>query len=138
MSEVYAKTGHTAIRAAAQRRSRAPSASMTNAPQKLAPKNAAVSGFATVQAKYSLVRKEKPNNWSPASRTRNAATPSSTRIGRMVSRIDASALELLQVGVDELDRRRSLAHGRGDPLDRAAPHVADGVHAREVGLEHVR
>src|SRR5690606_26262952 len=37
-----------------------------------------------------------------------------------------------------MDDHRSLAHGRGDSLDRAAPRVADGEDAGNTGLVHQR
>src|SRR5262250_2804493 len=43
-----------------------------------------------------------------------------------------------QIRVDELHCSRAFAHGRGNPLDRAAAHIADGEHARVAGLESHR
>ena len=40
--------------------------------------------------------------------------------------------------MDELDRHRALADGRGDALDRAGAHVAGGEHAGPAGLQQER
>src|SRR5262245_62433596 len=40
-------------------------------------------------------------------------------------------------GVDELDRRRALADGRGDALHAAGADVADGEDAGDAGLERI-
>src|SRR6516162_6771926 len=40
-----------------------------------------------------------------------------------------------QVVVDEADGGGAIAHGGGHAFHRAVPHVADGEHAREGGLQ---
>ncbi len=38
--------------------------------------------------------------------------------------------------VNELDDDRAFANSRGHPLDRAAPHVADGINARQARFKN--
>jgi hypothetical protein len=39
--------------------------------------------------------------------------------------------------MDQSDRHRSLADGRGHPLDRSASDIAGGEDAGDVGFEHL-
>jgi len=67
------------------------------------------------------------------SQIRNATSESQKN--RLVAFVSPASLGLFQELADHQSGRRPLAHGAGDLLGAARPHISGGVDARNVGLQ---
>src|SRR5262249_37504910 len=79
----------------------------------------------------------RPRNWTWSSRPPPEA-PSSVRCLTDALAFAGRWSHFFQVLVDELDRHRPFADGRGDALDRPGAHVPCREHAGAAGLQQER